>query len=92
MNSAAYADLAEDATAEVEMGQRDRLRDLEVNVMIVCEDGIVGPHEPPGHELVRVHVQEQRAPAGKRHCDLADHPAQLTSRARFGSTLEEVRG
>jgi hypothetical protein len=73
------------------MGERNGFRYFQVHVVIVREDGVVRSHEPTGHELVGMDVQEKRQTGGQRYGDLADHSPELARGAGLRRSPEQVR-
>jgi hypothetical protein len=86
------ADFAQNAEAQVEVREGRCLRDLQIDVMVVSDDGIVGSHQPALFELARVKVDEERYATAHRHCDLTDGAPKSTRRVLGQRVLEEHGG
>jgi hypothetical protein len=73
--------------------ERDRLGDLEKDVVVVREDGVVGADEPSFRELVRMDVDERRRAGAEGERDLADHatePARTLVRDRVPEECDGI--
>ena len=71
------------------LGERHGLGHFHVQHVVVAEDRIVGAHDPRLVQLLRMHVEKQRAARAERHGDLANHAAEATGAADFQRALEQ---
>ena len=74
------------------MRQRHALGDLEVDVVGVVEDGVVGLHQPAVVELARVHVEEQAVAAAEMTSNGMNRliSANWSANPRAGSARQAV--
>ncbi len=82
-------DLSQHTLTEIEVRERSRFGDLQVDVMIVREDRVIGAHEPMLLELARVKVDENGNAAAEGKGDFSNHPAEPSDRSLRRRSLEE---
>jgi len=88
----AGADFAQHAHAQVEVGERHRFGDLQINVVVMRENGIIGADEPAVLQLVGMQVEEDRGTAAQRDADFSDHPSEPSRGSLRAGVLEERGG
>ena len=88
---AAIADLGQDALAQVEVRKRNALGDLEIQLVRVLEDRIVGLHEPLLVELRGMDVDEQLVVRHVLDRHLAQHATELAGARMLDGGREQAQ-